>query len=136
MTPLLLALALGFVAGLRVATPIAAVLLVRDGIWGIIAAVAAVGEDVMDVQPGAASRAKARGLTARFVSGALVGWLIATMHGGSGILGAMAGIAGAAIGTYGGLAVRLAAIARFGAYPAAIAEDLVAIGLAAFIVTR
>jgi len=37
MTPLLLALALGFVAGLRVATPIAAVLLVRDGIWGIIA---------------------------------------------------------------------------------------------------
>jgi uncharacterized membrane protein len=58
------------------------------------------------------------------------------MHHGSGTLGAIAGIIGAVIGTYAGHAARLAAIARIGGYPAAIAEDLVAIGLAAFIVTR
>jgi uncharacterized membrane protein len=53
-----------------------------------------------------------------------------------GMFGAIAGIAGAVIGTYAGHAARLAAIARIGGYPAAIVEDLVAIGLAAFIVTR
>jgi uncharacterized membrane protein len=63
------------------------------------------------------------------------GW-IATMQDGSGMFGAIAGIAGAVIGTYVGHAARLAAIDRIGGYPAAIVEDLVAIGLAALIVTR
>ena len=49
---------------------------------------------------------------------------------------AIAGIAGAVIGTHAGHAARLAAIARIGPYPAAIVEDLVAIGLATFIVTH
>jgi len=40
------------------------------------------------------------------------------------------------IGAYIGHAARLAALARIGPYPAAIVEDLVAIGLAALIVTR
>ena len=79
---------------------------------------------------------QAMGLSARAVSGAFVGWIIATMHDGSGIFGAIAGIAGAVIGAYAGHAARLAAIARIGRYPAAIVEDLVAIGLAALIVTR
>ena len=115
MTALLLAFGLGFAAGLRVFTPVAAVLLVRNGLWGILAAV---------------------GLVARAVSGAIVGWVIAATHGGSGPLGAAAGIIGAMIGAYGGLAVRLKAIPRIGNYPSGIAEDLVAIGLAAFIITR
>jgi len=55
---------------------------------------------------------------------------------GSGMFGAIAGVARAVIGTYAGHAARLAAIASIGNYPAAIVEDLVAIGLAAFIVTR
>jgi len=99
-------------------------------------AVAAVGEYVVDVLPNTPSRTQAMGLSARVVSGAFVGWMIATMHDGSGMFGAIAGIAGAVIGTYAGHAARLAAIARIGGYPAAIVEDLVAIGLAAFIVTR
>jgi hypothetical protein len=37
----LLALGLGFVSGLRTFTPVAAVLLVRGGIWGIVLAVVA-----------------------------------------------------------------------------------------------
>ncbi len=136
MTALFLALGIGFVSGLRTFTPVAAVLLMRGGILGIIAAVAAVGEYVVDVLPNTPSRTQAMGLSARIVSGAFVGWIIATMHDGSGIFGAIAGIAGAVIGAYAGHAARLAAIARIGRYPAAIVEDLVAIGLAALIVTR
>ena len=136
MTALFLALGIGFVSGLRTFTPVAAVLLIRSGILGIIAAVAAVGEYVVDVLPNTPSRTQAMGLSARIVSGAFVGWIIATMHDGSGIFGAIAGIAGAVIGAYAGHAARLAAIARIGRYPAAIVEDLVAIGLAALIVTR
>jgi uncharacterized membrane protein len=105
-------------------------------IWGIVLAVAAVGEYVVDLLPNTPSRTQAMGLSARVVSGAFVGWMIATMHDGSGMFGAIAGIAGAVIGTYAGHPARLAAIDRIGGYPAAIVEDLVAIGLAAFIVTR
>jgi len=136
VTALLLALSLGFVSGLRTFTPVAAVMLVRGGIWGIVLAVAAVGEYVVDVLPNTPSRTQAMGLSARVVSGAFVGWMIATMHDGSGMFGAIVGIAGAVIGAYAGHAARLAAIARIGPYPAAIVEDLVAIGLAAFIVIR
>ena len=135
MIALLLALGLGFVSGLRTFTPVAAVLLVRGGISGIVLAVVAVGEYVWDVLPNTPSRTQAMGLSARVISGAFVGWMIATMHDGSGMFGAIAGIAGAVIGTYAGHAARLAAIARIGGYPAAIVEDLPAIGLAAFIVT-
>jgi uncharacterized membrane protein len=136
VTALLLALCLGFVSGLRTFTPVAAVLLVRGGIWGIVLAVAAVGEYVADILPNTPSRTGAFGLLARSLSGAFVGWTIATMHGGSGFFGAIAGIVGALIGAYAGLAARLAAISRIGGYPAAIVEDAVAIGLAALIVTR
>ena len=84
MTALLLALGLGFVSGLRTFTPVAAVMLARGGIWGIVLAVAAVGEYVVDVLPNTPSRTQAMGLSARVVSGAFVGWMIATMHDGSG----------------------------------------------------
>jgi uncharacterized membrane protein len=136
VTALFLALGIGFVSGLRTFTPVAAVLLVRGGIWGIVLAVAAVAEYVVDLLPNTPSRTQALGLSARVVSGAFVGWMIATMHDGSEMFGGIAGIAGAVIGAYAGHAARLAAIARIGRYPAAIVEDLVAIGLAAFIVTR
>ena len=104
MTSLLLALGLGFVSGLRTFTPVAAVMLVRGSIWGIVMAIAAVAEYVWDVLPNTPSRTQARGLSARVVSGAFVGWMIATMHDGSGMFGAIAGIAGAVIGAYAGQA--------------------------------
>jgi uncharacterized membrane protein len=136
MTALLLAFGLGIVAGLRTFTPIAAVLLVRGGVWGIVFAIAAAGEYVVDVLPNTPSRTGIVGLSARLVSGAFAGWMIATMHAGLGLSGAIAGVAGALIGTFAGHAARLAAIGRIGGYPAAIVEDLVAIGLAAYVVTR
>jgi uncharacterized membrane protein len=136
LTALLLALGLGFVSGLRSLTPVAAVLLVRDSIWGYVLAGAAVGEYVLDAQPNTPSRLGSRGLLFRVVSGAFVGAVIARSHDGSAVFGAIAGIAGAIAGAYAGHAARLAAMTRIGDYPAAIGEDLVAIALAAFIVTR
>jgi uncharacterized membrane protein len=56
VTALLPALGLGLVSGLRTFTPVAAVMLVRGGIWGIVLAVAAVGEYVVDVLPNTPSR--------------------------------------------------------------------------------
>ncbi len=136
MTILLLGFFLGVVSGLRTFTPLAAVLLRRGSVWGLVLAVAAVAEYVMDALPNTPSRTRPFGLTARIISGALAGWLIATMHGGSGIAGAIVGIVGAVIGTYAGYAARCEAIKRIGTYPAAIVGDLIAIGLAALIVTR
>ena len=134
-----LAFFLGFVSGLRTFTSVAAILLARGGIWafvGIPVAAVAVFEYVMDARPTTPSRTEPVGVAVRVVSGAFVGWIVTTMHGGSGILGAIAGVAGAVVGTYGGHAARLAAISRIGPYPAAFVEDLFAIGIAAVIVTR
>jgi len=136
MTALLLSFSLGFVSGLRTFTPLAALFIRRGSVWGYVLAVLAIAEYVMDVRPDAPSRTAPIGLAARAISGAIVGWTIAEMHAGSGILGALAGVVGAMAGAYGGHAARLAAIKRLGEYPAAIIGDLIAIGLAAFIVTR
>jgi uncharacterized membrane protein len=136
MWPLELALCLGFVSGLRMFTAPAAVLLARGTLWSIVFVIGAVAEYILDALPSTPSRTGPRGLVGRIISGAFVGWVIATMHGGTGIPGAIAGIVGALIGTYAGHAARLAAIARIGAYPAAFTEDVIAIGLAALIVTR
>jgi uncharacterized membrane protein len=62
--------------------------------------------------------------------------LLATLHGGPAIPGAIVGIVGAVIGTYAGYAMRCEAMKRIGTYPAAIVGDLIAIGLAGLIVTR
>jgi len=133
---LLLAFAIGFVSGLRTFTSLAALMLVRGGVWGWVLAVAAVGEYVADAMPQIPPRTRLPSIVIRPLSGAIAGWLIASGHGGSAAGGAVLGIAGALAGTYGGHAARLAAIARIGALPAALAEDAVAIALAAYIVTR
>lgn len=136
MQILLLAFAIGFVSGLRTFTSLAALMLVRGGVWGWILAVAAVGEHVADAMPRIPSRTRLPSIVIRPLSGAIAGGLISASHGGSLAAGAIAGIAGALAGTYGGHAARVAAIVRIGALPAAIAEDAVAIALAAYIVTR
>lgn len=135
-TALVLALILGIVSGLRVFTAPAAVLLVRGGIWGIVLAIFALVEYVVDAMPKTPSRTAPMSVFLRLISGAFVGWMIATGHGASGIAGGITGVIGALIGTYGGHAVRMMAIARIGPIPAAITEDIVAIALAAFAVTR
>jgi len=136
MNVLALALGLGFVSGLRTFTGVAALSIAGGGAWRVAGVVAAAGEYVADVLPGTPSRTEPAGLTARLMSGAFVGWNIAARHGGSRVAGAVAGVAGASLGTYGGHAARIATGARIGNVPAALAEDVVAISLATFIVTR
>lgn len=136
MEAVLLALGIGFVSGLRAMTSLAALALTRSGLWGIVLSAAAVGEYIVDAMPNVPSRTALPSIVVRPVSGAVAGWLIAAWQGGPPIGGAIAGVIGAVAGTYGGHAARLWAIARIGAIPAALAEDVVAIGLAALLVTR
>jgi len=137
MESLLLALGIGFVSGLRTVTSLAALALARGvGLWGILLGVAALGEYVADASPKIPSRTALPSIVIRPLSGAIAGWTISTWHGGSPVTGAIAGAIGALIGTYGGHAARVAAIAKIGAIPAAVAEDLVAIALAVLLVTR
>lgn len=137
VTLLLLAFALGLVAGMRTFTAPAAVVVARGyTIAGLILILAAIGEYIVDLLPRTPSRTRLTGVGVRVVSGAFSGYMIAGMHGTSGLWGAIAGIAGALAGTYGGHAARLALIARAGAIPAALAEDAVAVALAVLVVTR
>jgi uncharacterized membrane protein len=136
MESLLFAFGIGVVSGLRAFTSLAALMLVRGGLPGIVLAVAAVGEYVADASPKIPSRTALPSIVVRPVSGAIAGWLIAAPHGGSPVAGAIAGAIGALAGTYGGHAARVAAIGKIGAIPAAVVEDLVAIGLAALLVLR
>ena len=133
---IILAFGIGFVSGLRAVTSLAALLLVRGGLWGYVLALGAIGEYVADASPWIPSRTAFPSIVVRPLSGAIAGWLLVQMHGGTAWIGALAGIVGALAGTYGGHAARLAAIARIGALPAALTEDAIAIGLAALIVTR
>jgi len=137
MENLLLALGIGFVSGLRTVTGLAALALSRGvGVWGIVLAVAAAGEYVADASPKIPSRTAFPSIVIRPLSGAIAGWFISAWHGGSPAGGAIAGLIGALLGTYGGHAARIAAIAKIGAIPAAVVEDLVAIALAVLLVTR
>ncbi len=143
VVPLILAFAIGFVSGLRTFTSVAAEALVFGNTgWKVAGVVFALGEYVVDMLPAAPSRTRPGGVGVRLVSGAFVGYTIAggaysaNVHGPTALAGLGLGAAGALAGTYGGHAARIAAIARIGAIPAALAEDVVAIALAALIVTR
>jgi uncharacterized membrane protein len=108
----------------------------HSGPWAIGLAILAVAEDAGDLHPKAPPRTAIVGLSARVVSGIFVGWFAATSGHGSVIAGAIAGAIGALIGAYGGLAVRLRAIAVLGNVPSGLLEDLVAAGLAVLVVSR
>jgi uncharacterized membrane protein len=146
----LLALAIGIVAGLRAMTAPAAVSI---GAWlGCVAlaatplafmaspwvaglfGLAALGELVSDQLPATPSRKVPVQFGTRLLTGGLSG---AAIGAAAGLLvpGLIAGVAGAAIGTYGGAALRSALAARFGRdLPAALIEDVIAVGGAALIV--
>lgn len=146
----LLAVSIGIVAGLRAMTAPAAVA------WGAhlgylklegsliafmgftwtpwIFTVLALAELVTDQLPTTPSRTVPIQFGTRLLSGALCGAAIG-VAAGSLWIGAVAGIVGAVIGTLGGRAARGWLAAKFGSdRPAAILEDIVAIGAAVLIV--
>jgi uncharacterized membrane protein len=137
LATVLIAFSLGVVAGMRSMMAPAAVLLARHvRVAGIVVAILAVGELIVDLLPTTPSRTALVPLLARIISGAFCGWFVVTGSPAAPLAGMLAGIAGALVGTYGGHAARVLAIKRLGAIPAALAEDIVAVALALFAVTR
>ncbi len=131
VTLLILALLLGVVTGARTFTA-AAALMVALHHWtvGLILTLVAAGEYAGDLMPTAPDRTSAGALAARLVSAAFVGAATMPDRTSSRIGGAIAAMIGALIGAFGGLRVRLAAIERIGAVPAAIIEDVVVLVVA------
>jgi uncharacterized membrane protein len=93
-----------------------------------LAAVA--GELYVDKQPGTPERTSAGALPARLASGAGGAGLLAKRQGANAALPVLAGVAGSAAGSYGGLAWRKWAGARMPDLQAALIEDAVAVVLA------
>lgn len=144
MTVYLLALLIGIVAGLRAMIPLAAIswaawsgwLNVGDGWLSFleyrftpwILSILALGELVTDKLPSTPSRKQTAPFVARVVIGGLAGAIIGA-NGGSWIVGLVAGAIGAVIGTLGGAAARAWLARAIGKdFPAALIEDIVAIG--------
>jgi uncharacterized membrane protein len=151
---ILLAIGIGIVAGLRSLTAPAVVawaaylgwihlqgspLAFMGSIWTVgIFTILALGELVADQLPGTPARTAAVGLSARIATGALSGSCLAAADGASLWLGAILGIVGALIGTFGGYQARIGLVRGLRVPDVAIAipEDIVAIGLGLFLASR
>lgn len=146
----LLALSIGVVAGLRTMMPPAAISWAAtlgavnlDQSWlsflgwrftPWILTLLAIGELVTDKLPTTPSRKVPVQFGARILSGAVCGSAIGA-SGGWLWIGMALGALGAVLGTLGGAAARAALATRFGSdRPAAIVEDVVAVGGATLIV--
>jgi uncharacterized membrane protein len=128
MPLLLAAFLLGCVAGLRTFTAPAVLWLMRHtSLLAYVLGVAALAEYFADLLPKVPARTSVGPLVLRMASGAFCGWGLAWSGGGLTIAAAVVGALGAILGAYGGLALRMRAIALIGRVPAALAEDLVAI---------
>jgi len=96
----------------------------------------AIGELVNDKLPKTPSRLAPPGFITRIVTGALCGLAIG-LSGNGMIVGLVAGIIGAVAGTFGGAKARNLLARTFGRdLPAALLEDAVALGIAAFALFR
>ncbi|MGB6267215.1 MAG: DUF4126 family protein [Candidatus Acidiferrales bacterium] len=149
MTPihvLLLALLIGFFAGLRSLTPAAVVTWAAHLGWmkfdrplAWMASAVAVGfftilalvELVTDKLPKTPARTAPPGMIARILLGALAGAAVA-------MAGAALGIVGALIGTFGGYQARTRLVRALGmpGYVVAVLEDLLTIGGSLWVVSR
>lgn len=148
------ALGIGIVAGLRSLTAPAVVawaaylgwlnlhgsrLAFIGSIWAtIIFSIFAVGELIGDKLPHTPKRTAPFGLMARIVTGGLCGACLCAASGQSSGIGALFGAIGGVIGAFAGYELRRRLVNALGVkdFPVAICEDLVAIGLAFFIVSR
>jgi uncharacterized membrane protein len=145
---LLLALAIGFVAGLRSMTAPALVCWAAHLQWihltgtplsfmgstiaVAIFTVAAIGELVADKLPKTPARTAPGPLIGRIVMGALCGACLYAAAAATPIIGAVVGAIGAVIGTFAGYHIRHALVTRLGVKDIfiAVTEDVIAICLA------
>jgi uncharacterized membrane protein len=151
---LLVALGIGVVAGLRSLTAPAVVawaawlgwlhlegshLAFMGSPWAVgIFTLLALFELVADQLPSTPARTTAVGLSARIVTGGLTGACLAVAGGAALWLGAVAGVVGALIGTFGGYQARVGLVRalRVPDFAIAIPEDIIAIGLGLFLASR
>jgi len=150
MTLYVLALLIGVIAGLRAMTAPAAVSWAASLGWlslqgsplswlghavaPWILSLLAIGELVADKLPKTPSRKVPVQFGTRVLTGAIAGAGIGAVGPGL-VLGAVLGAVGAVIGTYAGAAVRGRLAAAFGRdLPAALAEDVVAVGGALLVI--
>lgn len=151
---LLLAFLIGVIAGLRAMTAPAVVSFAAHKGWlnlqgthlsfmGSLGAVIvfvllAIVELVTDQLPSTPARTKPPGLIARIVTGALSGACVALAGSQSPAIGAVIGIVGALVGTFGGYQARTGLVRALKVPDVVIAclEDAVAIGGGLFIVSR
>jgi uncharacterized membrane protein len=151
---MLLAFLIGVVAGLRALTAPAVLAWAAHRNWlnlhntplsfmastaaMVIFFVLAAGELVADQLPSTPSRTKPPGLLARILLGGLSGAGVAAAGVRSLALGAVLGIAGSLVGTYGGFQARtrLVRVLKVPDFVIAFLEDAVAIGGGLFIVSR
>ena len=145
------ALLIGIAAGCRSMMPVAAIavaasrgmlaltgtpfeFLEHGWLWAALACAFAIGELIGDKLPIAPSRKAFIPFCGRLGSGAVCGAILGAAHGAVAI-GALAGAAGAVIGTLGGYEVRRRLAAALGRdLPAAFIEDVATIALSALAV--
>jgi uncharacterized membrane protein len=151
---MLLAFLIGVVAGLRALTAPAVLAWAAHRNWlnlhntplsfmasmaaMVIFLVLAAGELVADQLPSTPSRTKPPGLIARILLGGLSGAGVAAAGAQPMALGAVLGIGGSLVGTYGGFQARTRLVRAFKVpdFVIAFLEDAVAIGGGLFIVSR
>ena len=105
-----------------------------EGIFTVLA----LAELIVDQRPSTPARTSAVPLSARIVTGALSGACLAVAGEATPWLGALAGAVGAIAGAFGGYHARVGLVRalRVPDFVIAILEDLVAIGLGVFLVSR
>jgi uncharacterized membrane protein len=154
MSYIALALGVGFAAGLRSLTPPAVVAWAAHLGWlnlnnsplafmgsiitVVIFSILALFELFLDLQPSTPKRTAPVPLVARILTGGLCGACLYAAGNQSLIIGAILGAVGGAIGAFAGYEIRrrLVAALHIKDIFVALLEDLVAIGLACFFVSR
>ncbi len=128
MAAILIALALGFIAGLRTFTPFAAVRYPYHNWTSIVAIVLALGELIADKFP-VPARTTPGPLVMRCIFGGYCAWATSSRLGTPGALAIVLGIVGALAGAYAGYFWRLktAPSLRLPPMAAALLEDAVAV---------
>ena len=129
------ALALGLAAGGRATLGIGAPVVARGPLAArVLLGLAVVGELVGDKLPQTPDRTEPGSLAGRAVSGAIGGAVIARRAGRAPVAAALVGGAAALAGSFLGIGWRRAAVGHLPAVPAALIEDVVVLGLAAYAV--
>ena len=123
------ALLIGIVAGMRTMVAATAVLFARHSFWWIVFAVFALIEIITDKMPRTPARTQPVPLLIRLIIGGACGYFLI---GATPWIGALCGVIGALIGSYGGYLLRRMLTKQVGLpdLPVALAEDVVAILLA------